>query len=492
MAAILRKIGVSAVFCVLAGIAALAADPTAAYAKWADVNIGSFKDMSVDSLRARTYGSDLTLVDWLGKAGGQNEYQAFYSKDGSPTCNTYMAAYRSDGLRVYARVDIPTTKMPEKGYPVVVFIHGWAGVDAAPKYGFNYAAKSYYGDWIDAYVKAGYVVVFPGWRGHGTVSGVPADGIEFMKAFDNGSYVSPLFYAIDVLNAIDSLQTLQNNNWAVWGYDSKDAVKIDLSRICVAGHSQGGDVELTTLAVAGKGSKLKNKVYAASIWSGCFPDRITQLNTYGPMENTWEAFKAGSQDAFEWNGTAVGSDGSTNPNFVFGYPPEWIGTVDPSKWDWQKDEFVHTYKDIILKKTMEMYDTFNNYFGDGKNVTFSLNTDASGKVTITHDPAVLQATAAMSAFNYPEYFVGEKLILNHSDEDMYSMAAWNADLTRRITAKGGYCINFVYPANTHELNASDNAWYNHNGKYTVSGRPYAIKRDIALFDGSDPTQIAFP
>ncbi len=82
-----------------------------------------------------------------------------------------MASYHSDGLRLYTRVDIPTSAMPSEGYPVLIFAHGWVGVDKAPSYNFSYPADSYYGDIIDYFVDAGFVVIFPGYRGHGTVDG---------------------------------------------------------------------------------------------------------------------------------------------------------------------------------------------------------------------------------------------------------------------------------------------------------------------------------
>ncbi len=100
--------------------------------------------------------------------------------------------------------------VPEKGYPVVLFIHGWVGIEGAPSSNFYLDGDGNYQEMIASYVDAGFVVFTPGWRGHGTVTGVPADGIEFMEAWDNGSYLSPMFYAIDVLNLLDSLSTFDN------------------------------------------------------------------------------------------------------------------------------------------------------------------------------------------------------------------------------------------------------------------------------------------
>ena len=464
------------------------------YEKWADPKLESLDDLSVESLRSRAYGTQITLVDWLGKSDSiieKDEYQDFYSKDGSAVYNTYIAAYRSDGLRVYTRVDIPASEMPEEGYPVVIFVHGWVGEQDAPGYTFNYGPDSYYGDIIDTYVDAGYVVLMPGFRGHGTVHDVPADGIEFMTAFDNGSYTSPIFYAIDVLNLIDGLKSLEHNDWSVWGFDREDAVQLNLDSIHISGHSQGGDAVLTALAVSGENSNLKNSVKTGSLWSGCFPDRVTQLDTYGAMGASAEAFKAGTQDTFEWNGTAVGKDGSVNPNFIFGWPPDWIGTVNPEEWSWQADYFNNSVHDILKKKYSEMYTAFNEYVEDIDGLEFSMSVSESGKVEMEHDPKILAATNTMSTYLYPDYLKDEKIILHHSDQDYYSIPEWNRTLSRKVNEAGGNCIDFIYPENTHSLQVSAHEWYDSDGSASA-GRSYALKRDITLFQGGKPEDITYP
>ena len=150
-----------------------------------------------------------------------------------------MASYTTDGLNVYSRVDVPPTEMPEEGYPVIIYAHGWVGADGAPGYTFNYSANSYYGDMLDAWVKAGYLLLMPGFRGHGTVNGTPADGIEWMQTYDNGSYLSTRFYAVDILNLLDSVETLDDIDWSAWGID--EDISVNTKRIFLTAHSQGGD-----------------------------------------------------------------------------------------------------------------------------------------------------------------------------------------------------------------------------------------------------------
>ena len=461
------------------------------YSRWADTDMDSYRDLSIEALRAREYGSRISLVGWLGQAGGENEYQASFSIDGTPTYNTYMAAYMSDGNRVYTRVDVPATPMPEGGYPVAIFLHGWVGEAAAPDYTMNYYANSYYGDIIDAYADAGFVVLMPALRGHATVDGVPGEGIEFLTKFDNGSYSGPLFYTIDTLNLIDGLYTLNSIDWSVWGFDAADSVKVDLSSINLAGHSQNGDALLNVLAVSGEGSSLDYPVSSGAIWSGCFPDRITQCNTYGLMEQSTEAFKAGSQEEVEWNGTPVGSDGSVNPNFVFGFPPDWIGTIDPAEWGWQADYFGKSVEERLVTKFGEMYRTLNNQFADVDGISFEVVREDDGRVLIEHDPLVEDYSFIVSGFNYPQYLVDEDVIMHFSDQDFYSFPEWNYALEEKINAAGGNAKAYLYPENSHSITKSSYEWFDPDNS-AIAGRRYAIERDIALFSGRDPDRITYP
>ncbi len=162
----------------------------------------------------------------------------------------------------------------QSGYPVLIFVHGWYGREAAPGFDFMYQPDSLYSRYIDAFVDAGFLVLSPALRGHGTVNGIPAEGIEFLDAWDNASYLSPIFYAIDVLNLLEGVQTLEAVDWADW--DHAEPVRIDAGRIGIAGQSQGADAVLTALAVSGEGSTVRNTLAAGSIWSGCFGPRLEQ------------------------------------------------------------------------------------------------------------------------------------------------------------------------------------------------------------------------
>lgn len=390
--------------------------------------IASLSEISIDGLRSRDFSSTLTIEQQLGDAQGSSEYSQFY---GEPYYNTYMASYDSDGLRVYSRVDVPPGDMPAGGYPVIVFSHGWVGEEGAPGYKFNYAPEAYYGDMLDAYVKAGYVVLTPGFRGHGTVNEVPADGLEYIQAYDNGSYLSPIFYAIDILNLLAGVDSLNDVDWAAWGAGD---VKVDTDRIYLTGHSQGGDAAFTALAVSSSPA-LENHFAAASIWSGSIEGRVEQGAFFGPQE--------------------ASADAVTDPAY-FPHMPSWW---DPA-WYWG------TIADGNAAKKAEMYDTVRQFVAD------QTNADPE-----TH--SLIPAMAALDASKHPQYF-DMPLDLHFSDMDHYSIPAWNEAAIRLIRAAGGTATAYLYPGNSHELNI-DEGW---SPADATPGRKTAIERTIELFDAA--------
>jgi S-formylglutathione hydrolase FrmB len=459
------------------------------FRRWARPDVASLRDLSIDALRSREYASELTVVSQLGTAAATSEYSQYYAGRGSKPHETLIAEYRSDGNRVYTRIDIPAAPMPAQGYPVVIFLHGWYSNEDAPGFDFSYRPSTLYADTIEAYVAAGFLVLYPGWRGYGTVNGKTADGAEFLEAWNNGSYVMPTFFAIDVLNLLEGLKTLERTDWRRWRGESAQAVRIDPRRIHIAGHSQGGDVVLTVLAVAGEGSRVRATIASGSIWAGCFPSRFQQVETYGPMASTAEAFLAGDGT---WTGTATGRNGAVNPNFVFGWPPDSIVTVDTQSPDWARQAArwpLPTVADALRQKYAEMYDAVNRHAADVHDAKFEVRLDRSGKASVSHDPRVTDGMRRIGGFAYPQY-LKEPLILHFSDRDYYSTPAWNEDLSRRINAAGGHSVAFVYPGNTHSLGKSRQPWFSPTS--VVPGFRYMLERDIELFSGRDPAGVRYP
>lgn len=415
----------------------------------ADPRIPSLSVLTVKELKARTYGSSLTFLDQR-----VDESQ-----------RTFIAEYESDSLRVLTRVDVPDTTPPAGGFPVVIFLHGWVGIDNAPAFDFYLSGSTSYQAMIDFHVDAGYIVMTPGFRGHGD-----ADGREFMVAWDNGSYISPVFYAIDVLNLVDSLDAVEGRS------DAVDLFELNPEQLFLTSHSQGGDVALIVAAVAGEKSGLRHRIAGTSIWAGTFPSRLVQLETYYPMQVTAEAFFAGDGS---WNGSPVGEDGSVNENYVFAYPPDWIGTVDRSKWTWQEEAWsFSSVPDAWARKLDEMYAAVNEYVGDIHGATYAI-VENGGAASIRHDAAVEDAMARIGAFNTPEYLT-EPLLLHFSDRDFYSIPAWNYDLCRRVNEAGGNCVAHEYAGTNHTLKVSEHRWFSPDG--TQDGFSEALRRDRLRFE----------
>ncbi len=434
--------------------------------------IRSLSSLSIEALRERRYNSQLRIESVLSSPSAPSAYA---EERGAPIAgsSSYMASYYSDELRVYARIDVPASAVPVDGYPVVLFLHGYIGIEQAPNPDLLNHKASYYSDMLEAYTGAGYLVITPGFRGHGTVSDIAAEGIEYLSTWDAGSYVSPLYYAIDTLNLLEGLNSLTQVNWSEFASAS---VRPNLKKIYVVGHSQGGDVALTVLAVAGENSTVETPIAAASIWAGCIGPRLTQLASYFPMQSTAEAFLDGSG---QWTGRAVSNEGEINPNFVFGFPPEWIESPHPEEWTWQNQTWKLPGVSAALElKTTSMYDTFRTKVEDLQGISFKKAQADNGRDIIVHDPRVIESLAATEAGNFTE-FLSEPLVLQFSDRDMYSPPAWNQTLCASINANGQTCDAHLYEGSTHSLKVSDKVWFSPAG--TKPGFPTAIARDLALF-----------
>ncbi|WP_420641539.1 alpha/beta hydrolase family protein [Candidatus Leptofilum sp.] len=390
--------------------------------------IDSLRQLSIDGLRSRKFRATLTIETQLGDPAGSSEYAQFY---GAPYYHSYLLSYRSDGLRVYSRLDLPPVDMPANGYPVIIFAHGWVSASDAPSYAFAYQQNAYYGDILDSYVKAGFAVLTPGFRGHGTVNGCPADGLAYMQAYDNGSYLIPLFNAIDILNLLEGVGSLNQVNWRAWGANN---VKIDSSRIYITGHSKGGDAALAALAVASSGT-LNNQFKAASIWCGSIEGRIEQGAFYGAQEASREAL--------------------TDPAYFPFMPPTW-----------QTDDYWGTIEAGLAQKKRQLYDTVKRYVRDQADADSDTN-------------SLVEVMASLDAAKHLQY-VDVPLDLHYSDRDHFSVPAWNASIIRLLRAVGGSGNAYLYRGNSHDLRVVP-GW---SPAGAVSGRATAVSRTIARFQSN--------
>mgnify|MGYP001825706122 FL=1 len=431
-----------------------------------EVCLNSLEQLSIDSLRQRRYDSRLKPVEKI-------DYQR--------SQHTYMMAYDSDGLGLYSRLDFPSSASPEAGYPMVVLAPGWISRKQSVDWDFGLDGKSTYSSIIDKYVSAGYAVVTVGYRGRGTVRGVRAQGMAYRDAWGNGSYLSPLFYAIDTLNLLAGLDSLAQVRWQQWLPMAGIKPRFDLEEVSLWGHSQGGDVALTALSVAGRNSNFPQSIFAASIWSGNIADRFTQVDTFEAMATTTEAFMSGDGS---WTGSATGRNGEVNPDFVFPWPADWIGTLNPDSedWTWQADQWsTATVFDARKRKYREMYDAFNRYVTSLAKADFVITRDNQHRTVVEHPAAVAQAIPKLGGFHYAQY-IGAPLSLHISDRDYYSLPAWNHDLAQRVNKAGGKARVYVYPGNTHSLKVSKYDWF--SPEDTEPGAPLATTRDIQLFSSA--------
>ena len=150
-----------------------------------------------------------------------------------------LYSYKADGLKLYTLVNTPTGSVPENGFPVIIFGHGFH--PDPPNYGVTDSGETsrpgdYYRGIPEAYAEKGFVVVSPDYRGHNI-----SEGIEFTKT----SFLASSYYASDVLHLLAALPSLKG---------------VNLQRLYYVGHSMGGDVGLKVL-LASKQFK------AASLWA---------------------------------------------------------------------------------------------------------------------------------------------------------------------------------------------------------------------------------
>ncbi|MBB5234339.1 alpha/beta hydrolase family protein [Deinococcus budaensis] len=174
----------------------------------------SKEPLSIERMRARSYpGSTLTTRQTLSPG-------ATYARR--------VVSYQSEGLRIDALLTVPSGTPPKGGWPAIVFNHGYI----PPQ---QYRTTERYVAYVDAFARAGFVVLKPDYRGHGNSQGKPA----------GTAYWSPE-YTTDVLNAFSSLRKLGSVNPA---------------RIGMWGHSMGGHITLRAMVI-------NPQIKAGNIWAG--------------------------------------------------------------------------------------------------------------------------------------------------------------------------------------------------------------------------------
>lgn len=191
-----------------------------------------FQEMTIPYLRSREYESSLGE---LRRVTQNTDY------------TSYITDYDSDGLLIQAYITIPTGEKPRKGWPAVVFVHGYI----PPQ---NYSTSDSYSSYVDYLARNKYVVFKIDLRGHGTSHGEP------MGAYYSSDYI------IDTLNARAALQRSD---------------LIDPQRIGLYGHSMAGNVVTRAMAA-------RPDIPAVAVWAGAvytyadFSEFSINDNSYRP------------------------------------------------------------------------------------------------------------------------------------------------------------------------------------------------------------------
>ncbi len=179
--------------------------------------------LMIDIIRAQEYpGSDLVFEETL---------EPGFNYD------RYIVSYLSEGYKQYALLTVPQGEVPESGWPVIIFNHGYIPPEI-------YRTTERYIAYVDGFARHQYIVMRPDYRGHG-----------FSEGEATGGYSSPA-YTIDVLNALGSIKRYPD---------------ADVDRIGMWGHSMGGHITLRSMVV-------RDDIKAGVIWAGVvvsYPDLIS-------------------------------------------------------------------------------------------------------------------------------------------------------------------------------------------------------------------------
>jgi len=291
--------------------------------------IGDPNPLSVEYMRKQEYpGSDIVIEQTL--------------PDGS-NYKRYIASYKSDGLKIYALLTVPTGTKPTTGFPVVIFNHGYIPPE-------QYRTTEKYIAYTDAFSRNGYIVFKSDYRGHGNSEG-QADYPEYSPS-----------YTIDVLNAISSIKKY------------KDA---DPNKIGMWGHSMGGTVTLRSLVVS-------KDIKVADIWAGV-------VGTYKDLSENRHgssSFARPSPNPGEPTRRPNGRTLLTQQHGDIAANPKFWASIDPMTYmqditapiqiqhgtaDEEVPYILSTKLDAALKSAGKVVE-FYSYEGDNHNLSNNLNT----------------------------------------------------------------------------------------------------------------------
>jgi dienelactone hydrolase len=185
---------------------------------------------------------DKTSIAALRRYAGavRNEFTSAYEREPLGGLDREVVRFTADGLEQYALVVEPAGEPPEHGWPVLLMSHGYhpePRKNGRRADGITDRPGDYYRGLPAAFARAGFLVVWPDYRGHNI-----SQGIEFTRQAD-----AALWYARDVVAAFAALGSLPRAN---------------TESVFLWGHSMGGGITLRAALALG------DRIRGASIWSG--------------------------------------------------------------------------------------------------------------------------------------------------------------------------------------------------------------------------------
>ncbi len=184
-----------------------------------------------------------------------NHFEPEYKREPLDGLQRRVLSFRADGLKQYALVVEPAGEMPEAGWPVLLMNHGYHPEplkNGKRDDGTTDRPGDYYRGLPLAYAKAGFLVVWPDYRGHNV-----SEGYQFTQQEDPAAW-----YARDLIAAFSALPSLP---------------QADPQKVFLWGHSMGGNVILRTLPAIG------DQVQGVSLWSTWLNNEKPGQESAGPL-----------------------------------------------------------------------------------------------------------------------------------------------------------------------------------------------------------------
>ena len=273
--------------------------------------------MAIANLRAGSYpGGDFVIEQTL--ANGTN-----YSQQ--------IVSYLSEGLKIYGLLTVPLAKMPEGGWPAIIFVHGYI----PPK---EYSTTGNYPTYQAKLARAGFVTFKPDLRGHGKSEG------EAVMAHYSEKYVVDTLYAINYLKKYSLVNPERLGYW---------------------GHSNGGEIGLRILVIS-------KDIKAASLWAGVVGSYEDMFETYN---NKIDFLQTATSSAL-----VIENDLPSKNTKFWGQldPYNYLADIS-AKVELQHgtaDDSVPVELSRSLKQALEQHDQVPDYYeylGDDHNISNNVN-----------------------------------------------------------------------------------------------------------------------